>query len=442
MLAGGTRRRNRRYLMAMNEIPAARSPRLRIALVAPPQEPVPPPGYGGTERVVGALTDELVTRGHDVTLFASGDSTAAASRLVPTVPRALRPAGQLPDPWAGYLVATAANVLRRAGEFDVIHSHLEWISLLLARSTRIPVVMTFHGRLDLPFAADAFSGAPRGLVAISRSQAAAHPQLPWAGVVHNGLDLTGAPFDERPGEDLCFVGRIAPEKGIVDAIEVARLSGRRLRIAAKVGRMPEERAYYDDVFLPATKTAEVELLGELSGNDRDRLLAESYATLMPGKWPEPFGLVAIESLACGTPILARPAGALPEIIRDGVDGFFGEDANVLARWVPRISGLDRAAIRSSVLERFSAARMTDGYEAVYRRFVGAPGRSGSEVVVDQDRERESELGTAGGSRQRPDPAAHRLDERAAHEQADAGAGGLGGGRRRSVIELEEPPDLG
>jgi glycosyltransferase involved in cell wall biosynthesis len=415
---------------------------LRIAQVAPPQEPVPPPGYGGTERVVGALIDELVGRGHDVTLFASGDSTAAATRLVPTVPRALRPAGQVPDPWAGYLVATVTTVLRRAGEFDVIHSHLEWISLLLARTTRVPVITTFHGRLDLPFATDAFGAAPHGLVAISKSQAATHPHLPWAGVVHNGLDLTAAPFDEDRGEDLCFVGRIAPEKGIVAAIEVARLSGRRLRIAAKVGRMPEERAYYDDVFMPATKTADVELLGELSGEDRDRLLAESYATLMPGRWPEPFGLVAIESLACGTPILALPAGALPEIIRDGVDGFFGEDAASLAERVPRVASLDRAAIRASVLERFAAAKMTDGYEAVYRRFVGSLARIRSEVVIDQDRERESELGTAGGPGERPDSTAHRLDERPAHEQADARTGGLGGGRRRSVVELEEPPDLG
>jgi glycosyltransferase involved in cell wall biosynthesis len=427
----------------MNDIfrPAQPS-RLRIALVAPPQEPVPPPGYGGTERVVGALVDELVARGHDVTLFASGDSTAGATRLVPTVPRALRPAGQVPDPWGGYLVATATSVLRRAGEFDVIHSHLEWASLLMARATRVPVVVTFHGRLDLPFAADAFTAAPRGLVAISRSQAATHPTLPWAGVVHNGLDLTGAPFDERHGEALCFVGRIAPEKGIVDAIEVARLTGRRLRIAAKVGRMPEERAYYDDVFMPATRTADVELLGELSGEDRDRLLADSYATLMPGKWPEPFGLVAIESLACGTPILARPSGALPEIVRDGVDGFFAEDATSLAKRVPKIAALDRAAIRASVLERFSAGRMTDGYEAVYRRFVGTRGPGLSEIVVDQDREREPELGAAGRSGERPDPAAHRLDERTADEQADPRAGGLGGGRRRSVIELEEPPDLG
>jgi len=415
---------------------------LRIAQVAPPQEPVPPPGYGGTERVVDALIGELVARGHDVTLFAPGDSTAPASRLVPTVPQALRPAGQVPDPWAGYLVATVTDVLRRADEFDVIHSHLEWISLLLARATPVPVVMTFHGRLDQPFAADAFSAAPRGLVAISRSQAAAHPHLPWAGVVYNGLDLTDAPFEAERGEDLCFVGRIAPEKGILDAIEVARLTGRRLRIAAKVGRMQEERAYHDDVFMPATRTAEVELLGELSGQDRDRLLAESYASLMPGKWPEPFGLAAIESLATGTPILARPSGALPEIIRDGIDGFFGHDAASLAERVPLVAKLDRAAIRASVLERFSAARMTDGYEAVYRRFVGSPDRSTSELVVDQDRERESELGAASRAGQRPDPAAHRLDERAAHEQPDARAGGLGGGRRRSVVELEEAPDLG
>jgi glycosyltransferase involved in cell wall biosynthesis len=415
---------------------------LRIAQVAPPLEPVPPPGYGGTERIVDALIGELVARGHDVTLFAPGDSTAPASRLIPTVPRALRPGGQVQDPWAGYLVASVMNVLRRADEFDVIHSHLEWISLLLARTTRTPVVMTFHGRLDLPFAADALSAPPLGLVAISRSQAAAHPHVPWAGVIHNGLDLTGAPFEQERGEDLCFVGRVAPEKGIVDAIEVARLSGRRLRVAAKVGRMAEERAYYSDVFMPATKTADVELLGELSGDDRDRLLGESYATLMPGSWPEPFGLVAIESLACGTPVLARPAGALPEIIRDGIDGYFGQDAAALAERVPDVADLDRAAIRASVLERFSAARMTDGYEAVYRRFVSTSDRTTSQVVVDQDREREAELSAAGRPGKRPDPPAHRLDERPADEQPDARAGGLGGGRRRSVVELEEPPDLG
>ncbi len=345
--------------------------RLRIAQVAPPAEPVPPPGYGGTERVVGELVDELVGRGHEVTLFASGDSTARAT-LVPTVPRALRPAGQSQDAWP-YTVSTILEALRRQDEFDVIHAHLEWAGLLLARAATTPVVLTFHGRLDLPWAPTALADAPPGLVAISQAQAATHPDVAWAGIVHNGLDLAEAPFDRRRGDALCFVGRAAPEKGVVDAIEIARLAGRHLRIAAKEGGTPAERAYFEDVFKPALRGADVEFLGELSGPDRDRLFAESYATLMPGSWPEPFGLVAIESLACGTPVIARRVGALPEIIRDGIDGFFADDATGLAFQVPQVEGLDREEIRGSVIERFSAARMADGYETIYRRLIAERG---------------------------------------------------------------------
>ena len=188
-------------------------------------------------------------------------------------------------------------------------------------------------------------------------------------MIHNGLDLTAAPFLPESGDDLCFVGRIAPEKGVIDAIEVARITGRRLRIAAKEGWTPAERAYHDDVFVPAISRADVEYLGELSAADRDRLYAESHAMLMPGEWPEPFGLVAIESLACGTPVIARPTGALPEIIRDGIDGFFGDDTESLAAHVGSVGGLDRMAIRHSVIERFSADRMTDAYEELYRTLI-------------------------------------------------------------------------
>ncbi len=343
---------------------------LRIAQVAPPIERVPPEMYGGTERVVHELVVELVRRGHDVTTFASGDSDVPG-RLVPTVPQSLRPAGYGDDP-SGFMLSTMLTVLDHENEFDLIHSHLEWSSLILGRAARKPIVATFHGRLDLPWATDVL-GAPNNvrLVAISESQARTHPNLDWD-VIHNGLDLLGAPFERRrSSDDLCFVGRVNPEKGIVEAIEVAKLSGRRLRIAAKIGTTPSERAYNDEVFQPALKAAgsSVEFLGELSGRDRDRLLASSYAVLMPGSWPEPFGLVAIESLACGTPILARRVGGLAEIIRDGVDGFFGDDVTQLAFLVPQVAELDRKAIRKSVLDRFSAARMADGYEALYGRML-------------------------------------------------------------------------
>jgi glycosyltransferase involved in cell wall biosynthesis len=342
---------------------------LRIAQVAPPQERVPPLGYGGTERVVYELVRELVARGHEVTTFASGESDVPG-RLVPTVDAALRPGGFGGDPSPWYL-ATILSVMERAREFDVIHSHLEWYSTILSKVSPVPVVTTFHGRLDYPWARDLLIRAEGNYVAISRAHAATHPDVPWTGVVHNGLDLAGAPFERRRGEALCFVGRVAPEKGIVDAIEIARQSGRHLRIAAKVGPTPSERAYHEEVFLPALAAAgdAVEFLGEVSGEDRDRLFAESYATLMPGSWPEPFGLVAIESLACGTPLIARPAGALPEILRPGRDGFFGDDVAGMAFFVDRVADLDRAEIRASVIERFSSVRMADDYEAIYAGLV-------------------------------------------------------------------------
>ncbi len=347
---------------------------LRIGLVAPPLERVPPRAYGGTERIVHGLAVELDRRGHEVTTFASGDSEVPG-RHIATVPQALRPSGYTGDPLPWFQV-TMREVLDRAHEFDLIHTHLEWASLLLARVAPVPVVSTFHGRLDLPWATRLLRDAPGGLVAISRNQASAHPDVPWASVVHNGLPLAGAPFDRRPGDGLCFIGRVAPEKGIVEAMEVARAAGRPLRIAAKIAPVGSEHEYYKDVFRPALNAAgsEVEFLGELTQEDRDRLYAESFASLMPGSWPEPFGLVAIESLATGTPVIARRIGALPEIIRDGIDGFFGDDVTAMAFSVDRVTGLDREAIRASVLERFSVERMTDGYEAVYTSLLGERAR--------------------------------------------------------------------
>jgi glycosyltransferase involved in cell wall biosynthesis len=285
-----------------------------------------------------------------------------------TVPEALRPAGYLGDPLPWFHL-TMQHVVDRVAEFDLIHSHLEWASLLLARISPVPVVATFHGRLDTPWATALLRDAPPGLIAISENQAGTHPEVPWEAIVHNGLRLDDAPFDRRRGEELCFVGRVAVEKGIIDAIEIAKRSGRRLRIAAKIAPGGPERDFHEKVFVPALQSAgsQVEFLGELSQPDRDQLFAESYASLMPGAWPEPFGLVAIEALATGTPVIARRSGALPEIIRDGIDGFFGDDVDAMAFKVGRVETLDRAAIRASVIERFSAARMADGYEAAYAR---------------------------------------------------------------------------
>jgi glycosyltransferase involved in cell wall biosynthesis len=355
---------------------------LRIAQVAPPLERVPPERYGGTERVMYELIVELVRRGHDVTTFASGDSEVPG-RHVPTVPMALRPADFKDDPM-GYFLTTMHAVLDSAHSFDLIHSHLEWPSLLLAKASSVPVVATFHGRLDLPWSRELLaSPTSASLVAISHSQASAHPDIDWT-VVYNGLSLAGAPFERRRSEALCFVGRVAPEKGIVEAIEIAQLAGRPLRMAAKIAPTGRERDYYLEVFVPALEAAgsSVEFLGELSGPERDELLADSYAALMPGSWPEPFGLAAIEALACGTPVIARRVGGLAEIIRDGIDGFFGDDVTELAFKVPEVESLDRRAIRASVLERFSAERMADAYEAVYRRVLGRESNGDKPRIVD------------------------------------------------------------
>jgi glycosyltransferase involved in cell wall biosynthesis len=348
---------------------------LRIAQVAPPLERVPPLGYGGTERIIHGLVTEMTRRGHDVTTFASADSDVPGRHVI-TVGEALRPAGYLGDhlPW---FVQTMQQVLDEAQSFDVIHAHLEWMNPLIARLSPVPVVATYHGRLDLPWAPSLLKDAPPGYIAISENQASTHPTVPWAAIIHNGLDLRGAPFDRRRGDALCFVGRIAVEKGPVEAIEIARESGRPLKIAAKVAPTGPERAYFDSVFKPALDAAgsAVEFLGELTQEDRDQLFAESYATLMPGSWPEPFGLVAIEALATGTPVIARRIGALPEIIRDGIDGFFGDDVLAMAFVVDRVAELDRAEIRRSVLERFSVERMADAYEKVYREMIaGGPER--------------------------------------------------------------------
>lgn len=339
---------------------------LRIAQVAPPLERVPPEAYGGTERIVHELTTELVRRGHDVTLFASGDSDVPC-RLVPTVETALRPAGieGEADRW---FAATIQAVTDHAAEFDVIHSHLEKWSIPLARAMSVPVASTFHGRLDLPWTTEAFVDAPEGMVAISSHQARSHPDVPWT-IIHNGLTLDRAPFVEQPGDAFCFVGRVDPEKGIIEAMDIALRTGRHLRIAAKVGNMARQQGYFENVFKPALAKAgpTVEYLGELAPHDRDQLFAESVATLMPGAWPEPFGLVSIESLACGTPVLARRVGGLPEIIREGIDGFFGDDVIAIAFYADRLGSLDRAAIRARVIDTFSAARMADRYEDLYAR---------------------------------------------------------------------------
>ncbi|HEY6058714.1 MAG TPA: glycosyltransferase family 4 protein [Candidatus Limnocylindrales bacterium] len=346
--------------------PAGDRERLRIGVIVPPMLPVPPPMYSGTERVVATLVDELVRRGHDVTLFASGDSETGAT-LVPILERSLWSTGYRGDVSA-HINVGLARLWDQADEFEVIHSHAETLGFLMARHCPTPMLTTLHGRLDvsgIPELLEEFSDIP--LVSISESQRRWAPKANWVATIHHGLPLEGMPFGQG-GEDLAFVGRITPEKGVAEAIELARRVGVKLRVAAKIYD-EHEHDYFEEVVRPAIDEGIVEFLGELPPLERDPVFAASRATVMLGGWPEPFGLVAIESMATGSPVIARRAGALTETVEHGVDGFLVDDLDEAVLAFERVAKLDRTEIRRRAVERFSPVRMADEYETVYRELL-------------------------------------------------------------------------
>jgi glycosyltransferase involved in cell wall biosynthesis len=339
---------------------------MRIAQVAPLYERVPPELYGGTERVVAYLTEELVRRGHDVTLFASGDSLTSA-RLVPAVPRALRLAADQPDPIAPHVVELS-QVFERARDFDVIHCHVDYLALPFGRLVATPTVHTLHGRLDLGFLPAVFRQF-RDVPLVSISDAQRTPLaalgLNWAGTVYHGLPLERYRFRRQSGRYLAFLGRISREKRADLAIEIARRAGVPLKIAAKVD--PSDRAYFEAEIRPLLADPNVEFVGEIGDDAKPRFLGGARALLFPIDWPEPFGLAMIEAMACGTPVIARPCGSVPEILRPGVNGFVGETLEELVDAAKRIDTIDRAACRRHVEARFTASRMGADYERVYRQ---------------------------------------------------------------------------
>ncbi len=338
--------------------------RLRVLLVAPPMLPVPPPTYAGTERVVAALGDELHRRGHEVALVASGDSDVPYERIA-TVDHSLWESGYRGDV-ASYMQHTVEVAWRASSRFDIVHAHLENHGIVFAEHCETPVISTMHGRLDvagMPELLEAHPDVP--LVAISESQRRWFPDLNWVATIHHGLPLATMPSSTEPGDYLAFVGRVTPEKGIREAIELSRKIGIPLRAAAKVHDGPE-RAHFEEVVQPAIDADEIDFLGEVGPLERDPLYAGALATVMLGGWPEPFGLVAIESMATGTPVIARRAGALTETIEHGVTGFLVDDVNEAALAVEKVRDLDRARIREITLERFSPRRMVDEYEQAYR----------------------------------------------------------------------------
>lgn len=336
---------------------------MRIALIAPLIEAVPPPFYGGTERVISVLVEELVRRGHDVTLFASGDSQTTAE-LVSCCPRGLRLDEDARDILA-YVLAELGEVYRRAGDFDVIHNHVDYLSFPFARLTPTPTVSTAHGRLDLPEVQRVYGVFPeQALISISDAQRARLPLANWLATVYNGIDPKKFHFRPDAGDYLVFLGRISPEKRPDRAIEIARDVGMRLIIAAKVG--DDDRDYYQHAIAPMIQQCSlIEFIGEVDERGKDELLGGAYAYLFPIDWPEPFGLTMVEAMATGTPVVAYRAGSVPEVVVDGITGFVCDTFTGMIDAVTRVRGLDRGACRRLVEERFSAAAMADGYERVY-----------------------------------------------------------------------------
>jgi glycosyltransferase involved in cell wall biosynthesis len=341
--------------------------RLRIAQVAPLYERVPPRLYGGTERVVSYLTEELVRRGHDVTLFASGESETKAKLIAP-VPTALRlasDASQAIDAASAH-VLEIGQVFDRAREFDIIHCHVDYPAFLLGRAVPTPVLHTLHGRLDLPYLRPVFGHfSDAHVVSISDAQRTplAGFDVRWAGTVYHGLPLELYPYSPTGGNYLAFLGRIAPEKRLDLAVAVARRVGIPLRIAAKVDAA--DRAYFERDIRPLLHDPLVEFIGEIGDAEKPAFLGGAMALVFPIDWPEPFGLVMVEAMACGTPVIARSCGSVPEVIAPGHTGFVVDSVGDMVEAVKRIDVIDRADCRRWVEQRFSVERMVDGYEQVY-----------------------------------------------------------------------------
>jgi glycosyltransferase involved in cell wall biosynthesis len=331
---------------------------MRIAQVAPLAESVPPRLYGGTERVVAWLVDELVELGHDVTLFASGDS-ATRAKLVPAWPRALRLGRPRSDPVAAQAILLE-TVARHAGDFDVIHCHIDWLHLPLFSRLGVPFVTTPHGRLDLPGLREVVRRFPTApFVSISNNQRKPLGEANWLGTVYHGLPADSLRPVFKSGLYLAFLGRLSKEKGPEAAMRVARAASMPLRIAAKLPR--EERGYFKEHLEPKIDGDQVQLLGEVKDEAKEKFLGGAAALLFPIDWPEPFGLVMIEAMACGTPVIAFRRGSVPEIVDDGVTGFVVDDEAGAVRAIGRLGELDRHRVRARFEERFTAKRMASEY---------------------------------------------------------------------------------
>ena len=339
---------------------------MKIAQVSPLMEAVPPRLYGGTERIVAYLSDELTALGHDVTLFASGDSVTKA-KLEPVWPCALRLDAGIRDFLAPHIIMLE-RLAGRAAEFDVVHCHVDYLSYPIMRRAGVPFLTTLHGRLDLPELRaiyETFAEVP--VVSISDAQRDPLPQANYIATIHHGLPEHGLSPHFGRGDYLAFLGRISPEKAPDAAIRIAAKAGRRLKIAAKVDRVDQQ--YFAERVQPLLESPHVEFIGEISDDEKTEFLGNAAALLFPIAWREPFGLAMIEAMACGTPVIAFRNGSVPEVIDDRVTGFIVEDEAEAAAAVTRLDQLDRVRIRRVFEERFTARRMTEEYLDVYRRLI-------------------------------------------------------------------------
>ncbi|MFG3598347.1 glycosyltransferase family 4 protein [Bradyrhizobium sp. RDI18] len=339
---------------------------MRIAQIAPLAESVPPKLYGGTERVVAWLIDELVSLGHEVTLFASGDS-ATSARLQAVWPRALRLGRPRTDPMVAQTALLEA-VARNATEFDIIHAHIDWLHLPLLSRLGVPFLTTCHGRMDLPGFPDvvrSFPDAP--FVSISDNQRVPLSEANWIGTIYHGLpaDLFRPSFEA--GSYLAFLGRLTAEKGPEAAIRIARAARMPLRIAAKVPR--GDRSYFKEQLEPQIDGEQVQLTGEVNDDAKRQFLAGAAALLFPIDWPEPFGLVMIEAMACGTPVIAFRSGSVPEVIDNGITGFVVADETEAVEAIGRLAELDRSQVRGHFEKRFTARRMAEEYLRHYKALI-------------------------------------------------------------------------
>lgn len=347
---------------------------MRIAQIAPPIESVPPSGYGGTERVVSYLTEELVRQGHRITLFASGDSLTSAE-LVPCTEAALRLTPAVRDPIPYYMLMLD-KVRERSYEFDILHFHIDQFHFPIFRDIAHRTLTTVHGRQDLPDLQALYRGfTEMPLVSISNAQRRPCVAANFVATVYHGIpkELHAANFDRR-GRYLAFLGRICPEKRVDHAIAIARAAGLPLRIAAKVDKVDE--GYFRETVAPLLNEADVEFIGEINESAKTAFLGGALALLFPIDWPEPFGLALIEAMACGTPVVAFRCGSVPEVVDDGVTGRIVDSPEEAVAVLPEVLALDRRAVRRRFEERFSAERMARDYLKVYRSMLTAPLRPG------------------------------------------------------------------